>query len=486
LYTWFPSKFGRYGEIQDVILLDEWVFENNGKFSLNAHLYPAKVPTDFMGLPIKVGLIGKDLGVNITENSTSNDYKIARKTKDIDVEIVQLVCEKLNLTTIFRAPSIDFSVESYLKEFGDLNDGLSDVLTGLISLIPFVVMSSFDFTIPYEKSSVKMFVPCPNAIPGPEKVLPTFSLTVWLKIGLVLLLTTAVFWCALNGHYGSVCNETHTYQSLSICFHNASAILLAVSVPMQPTNPSLRVFFLLYVCFCFAINTVFQAFFVYYLVEPKYGKKLETFDDLIDYNVVYGYHPTAHFAKGTVPYIEYDSFLEHKKLQEECSDVRICIQRMITKRDICIIHTQNYVNSISRELGTEGVLKIVCSFDEAVVSVGIILLFKKGNPLLGRFNIVIRRYLETGFREKMWREENHRNSLIGEWRFVQAAGDEYFAFSIPHLIPAFVILIVGAVLGSVVFIAELVVNYLYKRRTKNNSRFRRVIIVKSLCKSRGK
>ena len=217
LYTWFPSKFGRYGEIQDVILLDEWVFENNGKFSLNAHLYPAKVPTDFMGLPIKVGLIGKDLGVNITENSTSNDYKIARKTKDIDVEIVQLVCEKLNLTTIFRAPSIDFSVESYLKEFGDLNDGLSDVLTGLIPLISFVVMSSFDFTIPYEKSSIKMFVPCPKAIPGPEKILTTFSLTVWLTIGLVLLLTTAVFWFVVNGERTTVPTTLHWTRNALVC-----------------------------------------------------------------------------------------------------------------------------------------------------------------------------------------------------------------------------------------------------------------------------
>ena len=33
LYTWFPYKFGRCGEVQDVILVDEWVFENNGKFS---------------------------------------------------------------------------------------------------------------------------------------------------------------------------------------------------------------------------------------------------------------------------------------------------------------------------------------------------------------------------------------------------------------------------------------------------------------------
>jgi len=74
LYTWFPSKFGRYGEAQDVILQEEWVFENNGRFSLNVHRYPAKVPNDFMGLPIKLGFLADNLSVKITENSTENVY----------------------------------------------------------------------------------------------------------------------------------------------------------------------------------------------------------------------------------------------------------------------------------------------------------------------------------------------------------------------------------------------------------------------------
>jgi len=466
LYTWLPSKFGRYGEVQDVILLDEWVLENNGTFSLNVHLYPAKVPKDFMGLPIILGFVTSDLGVKITENSTESDYRIARKAKYLEVEIVQMVCEKMNLTTIFHAPSTDFTLDSYIKEFGDLNEGFSDVLTGFIHLTTFVVMSYFDVTIPYDHVGINMFVPCPKAIPGPEKVLTTFLLSVWLTIGLVLLLTTAGFWCASNVYYPSVRNYTHPYQSLSSCFHNAWAVLVAVSVPQQPTTASLRVFFLLYVCFGFAIGTVFQAFFVSYLVEPKYEKKIETFDDLVDSDVVYGNHPLTLFAKGTVPYPEYDRLIENKKLKEDCTYTYKCILRMIKKRDIFIIHIPNSVNSIARELGIEGVGKVVCSFDENIFSAGVTVLFQKGNPLLERFNVLMRRYLEAGFPERIWSEEKHRASLRGRWRFIPSPGDEFFAFTISHLIPAFMILIVGSVFSSVVFIGELIVNCLYKRRTK--------------------
>jgi len=195
-------------------------------------------------------------------------------------------------------------------------------------------------------------------------------------------------------------------------------------------------------------------------VEPKYEKKLETFDDLVDSDVVYGYHSLTLFAMGTIPFPEYDRFIENKKVQEDCTDSYKCILRMITKSDISIIHVPKSVNYIARELGIEGVGKKVCSFEENVFSAGVSVVFQKGNPLLERFNILMRRYLEAGFPERIWSDEKHRASLKGKWRFVPSPGDEFFAFTISHLIPAFMILIVGAVLSSVVFIGELTVNCL--------------------------
>jgi hypothetical protein len=82
-----------------------------------------------------------------------------------------------------------------------------------------------------------------------------------------------------------------------------------VSVPQQPTTSSLRVVFFLYVCFCFAISTVFQAFFVSYLVEPNYGKKLEMFEEILDSNLVYGNHPAYSYAQDTISYPEFVKFV---------------------------------------------------------------------------------------------------------------------------------------------------------------------------------
>jgi hypothetical protein len=155
----------------------------------------------------------------------------------------------MNMTTVFLAPSLNIKMDSFVKEITELDERISDVLTGTVPLFPIVVTSSFDTTIHYTHVNVMMIVPCPKAIPGTEKILTTFSLSVWFAMGLVLLVTIAVFWCAGNVPYLHVCNETHTYQSLPQYFHRVWAVFMDVSIPQKPTISILRVFFLLYVCF---------------------------------------------------------------------------------------------------------------------------------------------------------------------------------------------------------------------------------------------
>jgi hypothetical protein len=73
--------------------------------------------------------------------------------------------------------------------------------------------------------------------------------------------------------------------------------------------------------------------------------------------------------------------------------------------------------------------------------------------------------LEGGLVEMIWTELLHRASLKGAGGIGKAAGDKFFTFSVSHLMPAFVALVVGTVLSSVVFIGELIV----KRAKKNRA-----------------
>jgi len=78
----------------------------------------------------------------------------------------------------------------------------------------------------------------------------------------------------------------------------------------------------------------------------------------------------------------------------------------------------------------------------------------------------MRSYLEAGLLERLWAELQHRAALIGGDRLRKAVGDTYFAFSVSHLLPAFVVLFVGTVLSLVVFIVELILNCLVRLKKK--------------------
>jgi len=275
-------------------------------------------------------------------------------------------------------------------------------------------------------------------------------------MGLVLLLSTAVFWCVGIGTYRSVFREAHTYRSLSHCFYNAWAVLMGVSVPQLPNTSNLRVFFLLYVCYCFAISTAFQAFFVSYLVEPEYTNKIETFDELLDSDIIYGHNTGVDMAFQREPYRELSEFNESKKLRADCGDNTKCFERMITKGDIASIIALMHANYLAIEMGIVDVNKIICSLDETILSSDIIILFKKGNPLLDRVNVLMRRCLEAGLLELRWSELQHRARLRSGGKLRADSSDMFVPFSVSHLMLAFVVLVVGNILSSVVFIFELI------------------------------
>jgi hypothetical protein len=197
-------------------------------------------------------------------------------------------------------------------------------------------------------------------------------------------------------------------------------------------------------------------------VEPKYEKQLQTLDELLESDVVYGYHTAINYFQDTISYPEFVKFLAHKKLQEDCSDIRKCVKRLITQRDLACTTSLMLATYVAREMGTGDVGKVICTLDGVLMSAGVSVLFKKGNPLLDRFNILMRRYLEAGLLERLLTELQHRAILRGGSKFREATGDVVFAFSVSHLVPAFVVLLVGTILSSLLCFAELILNCLCK------------------------
>jgi hypothetical protein len=111
------------------------------------------------------------------------------------------------------------------------------------------------------------------------------------------------------------------------------------------------------------------------------------------------------------------------------------------------------------KLDAVGKKKSLCTVKKDVLQFYSVLCLKKGFPLLDRFNVVMRRCMESGLVDKYWSELNYVRQLKKDLKPVEkdceVCGDNYFVFSVSHLRAAFVVLGFGYLLCVLVFLVEL-------------------------------
>jgi hypothetical protein len=64
----------------------------------------------------------------------------------------------------FPSNFCNYEVDSILKQAADLQDGAPDVLTGIMPLMPLIVMSPFQPTVSYTHVKCRMLLPCPKPV----------------------------------------------------------------------------------------------------------------------------------------------------------------------------------------------------------------------------------------------------------------------------------------------------------------------------------
>ena len=102
-----------------------------------------------------------------------------------------------------------------------------------------------------------------------EKFRNTYTLPVWLTMATVFLLTAIMWWALANWRHNS-----RTFQPLSNCLYNAWAVAMGVSAMNTPNTWKFSYLFFIYVWYCFAMSTVFQAFFSLISSNRDMGRNL--------------------------------------------------------------------------------------------------------------------------------------------------------------------------------------------------------------------
>lgn len=423
LYTWFPYLSHEHcDDVKGVVIINQWIMEEEGGFVREVMLFPHKIPSNFQGCSLKI---------STGFRNQAEDVFMSEQLRSLNITLNYV-------SEIPRNMSVYEKIETSLM---DVITGKSDVSFGGLPLLQEAATYA-DPSFPYFVVRYSWFVPCRRPLSRLQSISHIFSVSVWVAMVIVLfLVTVAAWWVAKR------VNDARSYTSLSRSLYNTWAVMVGVSVTEMPRSFRLKSALLGFIWYCFAISTIFQTFFTSFLVDPGYQNQLTTLGEILQSGIEFGYR--SDFDK---LYSE-SSDSRHMELlarREECSSEQTCIDRIRETGNFATLcqtwMVQDYTNFINDH-------SFICPLnDDDTFFVFLCIYMPKGSFLLEFVNRLVSFSTESGIIEKKDRERKYKNKDIPEPENI--FGD-YFVFTLSHLRIAFYILFVGYGLSLLLLLGEL-------------------------------
>jgi hypothetical protein len=453
LYTWFPYDSSVCGQVKELVLLDQWLPEGDGRFRSNADLFPSEVPRNLHGCPLTVAPVERIPFVKLTNSYTDSSGDVTYVYEGLEIEYILFPARAMNFTPVFLEPRVGDFVQIRVELFMEIAQGMVDVTVGTHPIHPLLVAGG-DATRSYYEITMRWWVPCAAPATRTDKIMAVFTPSVWVSVVLVFILTATAFWrTALHAE-----EDRPAFRTITRSFYTVWAVFLGVSVSELPTTHRLRSMFLLYVWYSFAITTVFQVLFISFLVNPGYEKGIDTFEDLVESGL------KLETDARLMSFANASGYWEYLKLQlsaDTCSPIDECLKRLVTHKNITTVSSALQFEYVLATLGkTEDKGRYLCTIPEIVDTSKFALYMSKGNPLLPMFDAWIQRAIESGIAAKYWSQFIWKETLQGAANRGSATDQSdshvFFVFTVSHLSPAFCQLLIGYLLSFVVFMAEFV------------------------------
>jgi hypothetical protein len=379
----------------------------------------------------------------------------------LEVNFVELIFKRLNLTAQYNLSTE--SIISYYRIFtqtvGQLEPGSSDLAIGLLPLNSDTI-HAVEATIPYLYVKLSWYVPCPNLVSRWKSIYKIFGSRVWACFGAVAILAVIIMWLLAKYETQIHVRESANYKTLMYCIYNVWAVITAVSVPQKPISLSLRIFFITWVWYAVAMTTVYQAYFIGLLVNPGFEKSITTVNDLIQSGIEYGYP----VEMDSLPFSDppYNIIKTNRKT---CKTIYKCLQRVIERKDFATIFDKFHAEYFRTRLLFRNIHVHLCTLQEDITTISVSMYTAKGNPLLGRFNDIITHMFESGFFSKWW-NDFMSSSRLDDHPFddddtnfsdfaTNALNTDYTTFSLIQLQVVFLILLIGLIFSTFVFLIEV-------------------------------
>jgi hypothetical protein len=462
LYTWFPYQSEiKCANVQNTILIDSWILEGEGRFLKEVPLFPPKIHKNFHGCPLKISAIDV-MPLVIKENCTDGKNAETFVYYGLEVECCKFITTALNMTPFFL-PVTTFGLQSRVDAMNDLEDGTADVAFGSFPLHE-LIYPLVDSTVPYMDDYMSWYVPCGTPVPRMEKITKIFTVSVWLMLGIVFVLSVIVTWLAAKRAQDCVLNESSSYMTICDSIQNLWAVTLGLAARELPRTAKLRLYFCLFVWYCFSMSILFQTYFTSFLVDPGVKERVTTLEELYKSDLIY------YYQQENDNYLKYslESYYSEIKLPRAvCADSDHCLYDLLRSQTYAVIghsfHT-DYATSIIKN-------PQICILDLAIYRLSFAMHLAEGSHLVDTFNNIIYRILQGGLNNKWWNDLKTKYKLstydypstYPNFADFNQDDNDYFVFSVSHLQLAFYAIGVGGFVGFVVLMGEILHYKFFKK-----------------------
>jgi hypothetical protein len=462
LYTWDPySSEGNCANVNSLKLIDKWLVKDKGEFIYNDNLFANRFSEDLMGCTVKVSTRVSPL---IVDELPGRIYK---KYCGVELNFLANILEKLNLSAEFKVlfPNNKSSVEFRSDLISETAHGEADISIGALVMSE-DFKSLVDFTVSYAETAMKWYVPCAKYVHRCEAVFKMFSLGTWISIFAISFLVVIMMRFIASYVNSHQFRESSNYMTLQSCCYIVYAIFLGVSVSHLPRTSPLRIFFSIVLCYSIALTTILQTYLTSFLVNPRFEIQINSVKDILDTGLEYGYSSDMEvYLEGTDEF-EYQIIREHRV---KCRDQFQCFSRVIKYGNFgSIANTLSVARLVNCKV-SRGTKRKVCTIADDIVRLRSVMYFKKGHPLLYRFNKILRRMIEGGLAIRwdtdLYLDNEHEavlpfcyeNDILDYTNAADASNLEsgYSVFTVMHLQIAFYLFFIGCILSCVVFVGEI-------------------------------
>jgi hypothetical protein len=464
VYTWFPYQTpSTCGEKINAILIDRWVVNksNVSHFLYNVLLYPQKIPKDFHGCPLRVSAF--EFPPVMMGMKTNGEGKIYYE-QGTEVRLLEQMVRRTNMSILYRSPPPDNNFWGYDLGNGSWTGLSGEVVTGYsdIALNNFWyichIINDMECLVPHVIDPARWFVPCAKPYPPWTSITRVFKAYLWLGLLVAYIIVALFMWLVVTVRktFPSPYTSNDAYTHVIKCLLNFWALILAYSAPNSPPQElSIRFVFLMWVVYCWAVNTVYQTFLTSFLVDSGLQNQICSEEELLRSGIMYGVHKSilAH-----MPHLA----SKHYPRRIDCTTLEECQDRTAFKGDIAFVSSSLNMDYVTAERYTDGNGKpLICIFDEVVTSQIISIPVSKGLPMLDEFNIIIQHVIEAGLLEQ-WLKNVKYTATLTSARDFSPVTREYTRLTLEHLQSPFYFLFFGHALSVTTFIAELIFSWKFQ------------------------